>query len=123
MISLGKTTKETAELMQILVRTIQWIYSRAVKRGFDLVQCPITISEAFVADVARSGRPKKQTEEVQQKLLTKVRFDRFGREKTYTDLAGELSSEGIIISALTIWTVLQKAGLRKMKLTRKPGLT
>ncbi|KAJ5160333.1 uncharacterized protein N7482_007337 [Penicillium canariense] len=52
-----------------------------------------------------------------------VRLDRYGREKSCADLAGELSKEGIIISAATIWRILKNAGLRKTKPTRKPGLT
>ncbi|KAJ5167362.1 uncharacterized protein N7482_006143 [Penicillium canariense] len=50
-------------------------------------------------------------------------LNRYGREKSCADLAGELSKEGIIISATTIWRILKNAGLRKTKPTRKPGLT
>jgi hypothetical protein len=52
-----------------------------------------------------------------------VRLDRYGREKSCADLAGELSEIGINISATTIWRILKNAGLRKTKPTRKPGLT
>jgi hypothetical protein len=53
----------------------------------------------------------------------RARNDRYGREKSCADLAGELSEEGIDISASTIRRILKKAGFRKTKPTRKPGLT
>ncbi|KAJ5909172.1 hypothetical protein N7495_001854, partial [Penicillium taxi] len=68
---------------------------------------PLIITDAYFADASRSDRPKKQTPEVIDSALAKVRLDRYGREKTCADIAGEL------------W----KAGLQKTKPTRKPGLT
>jgi hypothetical protein len=55
--------------------------------------------------------------------VAKVRHDRYGREKTAADIAGELSSDGIDISASTVLRILHKAGFKKTKPTRKPGLT
>ena len=55
--------------------------------------------------------------------MNKVRRDRYGREKTTADLAGELSREGFEISATSIQRILRKAGFHKVKPTRKPGLT
>lgn len=50
--------------------------------------------------------------------------DRYGREKTGADLAGELSEElNIDISATTVIRCLKKLGYPKTKPTRKPGLT
>jgi hypothetical protein len=53
----------------------------------------------------------------------KVSNDRYGREKTTADLAGELRLLGISISASTVTRILKAAGYRKTKPTRKPGLT
>lgn len=121
--SSGKTSTEVSELTRISVRTINDIYARAIKRGFDPNLRPLEICDAYLADAPRSGRPKKQTTEARDKILSKVRFDRYGREKTCADIAGELSSEGIDMSASTVWRILRKAGLKKTKPTRKPGLT
>ena len=119
----GKTTLEIHGLTGIPIRTINEIYARAIKRGFDPHSLPLKITDEFLKDGARLGRPTKQTEETRQILELKVRFDRYGREKTAADLAGELASEGIEISATTVHRVLKKAGFRKTKPTRKPGLT
>jgi hypothetical protein len=43
--------------------------------------------------------------------------------KSCADLAGDLSQEGIKVSAITVWTLLTKAGFNKTKSTRKPRLT
>lgn len=37
-----------------------------------------------------------------RRLLAKVHFDRYRREKTYANITSELSSEGIDMSASTI---------------------
>jgi transposase len=121
--STGKTTNEVADLTGLQPRTINRIYGRAIERGFDPNQRPLAIRDDYLVDASRSGRPKKQTPETQDKILAKVRFDRYGREKTCADIAGELSQEGIDISATTIWRILRKLGLKKTKPTRKPGLT
>jgi len=52
-------------------------------------------------------------------VLTRVRRDRYGREKTWDDIASEL----LDISATTVWRALRGAGLKKTKHTRKLGLT
>jgi transposase len=121
--STGKTTAEVAGLLELSDRTVNDIYARAIKRGFDPVKRPIQIDDVFIADAPRSGRPKKQSPELQEKVLAKVRHDRFGREKTCADIAGEISLEGLNISATTIWRILRSASLKKTKPTRKPGLT
>jgi transposase len=60
---------------------------------------------------------------VKESIVKKVRRDRYGREKSCADLAGDLSREGVDISATTVWRVLKSAGYNKTKPTRKPGLT
>ncbi|KAJ5777758.1 hypothetical protein N7520_001004 [Penicillium odoratum] len=122
----GKTTAEVSEPTNISIRTINYIYARACERGFDPNLRPAAICDAYVADAPRSGRPTKQTPETEQKVLSKVRFDhfyRYGREKICAGIPSGLSSEGNDISAMTIWRIFRKAGLRKTKPTRKPGLT
>ncbi|KAJ5738069.1 hypothetical protein N7493_001224 [Penicillium malachiteum] len=61
----------------------------------------------MLADKPRLGRPSKQIDETKTILETKIRVDRYGREKTCEQLAVELSGE---------------ARLQKTKPIRKPGL-
>lgn len=117
------TSTEVSAAIGLSVRQVDRIYAKAISRGFDPQLRPIKITDAFVADAPRSGRPRKQTDEVIALVSSKVRRDRYGREKTCADLAGELSLEGFDVSAMTIWRVLRQAGFKKTKPTRKPGLT
>lgn len=119
----GKTTAEISEITGISSRQVNRIYARAIERGFDPNHRPLTIRDEFLRDASRPGRPTKQTDNNQIEILAKVRRDRFGREKTCADIAGELSADGIEISAVTVWRILRKAGFHKTKPTRKPGLT
>jgi transposase len=121
--SSGKTSIEISETTGLSVRQVNRIYARAIERGFDPNHRPIHIQDAYLIDAPRSGRPSKQTDEVKNLILAKVRRDRYGREKACADLAADLSLEGYNISAVTIWRILRKAGLKKIKPTRKPGLT
>ncbi|KAJ5212450.1 uncharacterized protein N7498_004096 [Penicillium cinerascens] len=79
-------------------RTINTIWDRAIERGFDPLWRPLVITDAYIAGTSRSGRPKKQTPKLEATVLAKVRRDRYGREKTCADIAGELSN----ISAMTV---------------------
>ena len=81
------------------------------------------IKDEWVEDAPRSGRLRKHTPENTEKVIAKVRKDRYGREKSCADLAGELSAEGLDISAITIWRILKLVGFNKIKPMRKPGLT
>jgi transposase len=115
----GKSTSEIAKETGLSARTINSIYARAIERGFEPNE-PLRIDDRFLVDAPRSGRPRK---EVAENLIQKVRRDRYGREKSCADLAGDLSQEGIDVSATTVWRILKKAGFKKTKPTRKPGLT
>ena len=119
----GKTTVEVAKITGLSIRQVNRIYSRAIERGFDPNQEPLVIRDEWLRDAPRSGRPSKQEPTVQQEVTAKVRQDRYGREKTCADIAGELSLAGHDVSATTVWRILRSAGFRKTKPTRKPGLT
>jgi transposase len=75
--------------------------------------------DIYVQDAARSGRPKKQTDIIKEEVLSKVRTDQYGREKTCTQIAAEVGG----VSDTTVWRILRASGLKKTKPTRKPGLT
>lgn len=119
----GKTSVEIAEKTGISVRQINRTYARAIERGFDPNRLPLVIKDAWLQDAPRSGRPTKQTESTKQQVIDKVRRDRYGREKSCADIAGELSQQGINCSAITVWRILKSLGMKKTKPTRKPGLT
>jgi hypothetical protein len=120
---IGRSSKQIHLDLGIPVRTIDAIYSRAIERGFEPNANPLQIRDEYLQDAPRSGRPSKQTDQTKELIITQVRRDRYGREKTCADIAGELSQQGIEISATTVWRVLRADGFRKTKPTRKPGLT
>ncbi|KAG5743841.1 hypothetical protein H9Q70_013451 [Fusarium xylarioides] len=92
-------------------------------RGFEPNEIPLQLADKLLEDGERSGRPTKHTDENKDLIITKVSKDRFGREKTADEIAGELSDQGTEISATTVRSILKKEGYRKTKPTRKPGLT
>ena len=119
----GKTTFETERITGLSKRQVNRIYARAISKGFDPTVKPLLIRDEWLQDAPRGGRPKKNTEAARELLVNKVRRDRFSREKTCADLAGDLSYYGIEMSATTVWRALRQAGMKKTKPTRKPGLT
>ncbi|RKK19273.1 hypothetical protein BFJ66_g17761 [Fusarium oxysporum f. sp. cepae] len=119
----AKTTAEISALTGLAVRTINSIYARAIHRGFEPNETPLRLINEWLEDAPRSGRPTKRTEETKDLIIAKVSRDRYGREKSAADIAGELSLVGIDISKSTVTSLLKEAGYRKTKPTRKPGLT
>ena len=116
-----KSSAEIAALTELSIPSVNRIYAEAIRRGFDPIRT--MVDNQYVEDKPRSGRPTKQDPSTVEIILSKVRLDRYGREKTCADLAGDLSELGIKISGMTIYRVLKNAGFRKTKPTRKPGLT
>jgi len=119
----GMKTADVVKKVGCSARQVQRIYGRAIQRGFDLNQTPFILKDEWLQDAPRSGRLTKQTPETTKAIVAKVQHDRYGRERTCADLAGELSQMGLDISATIIWRILKKNGYRKTKPTRKPGLT
>jgi transposase len=70
-----------------------------------------------VANAARSGRPKEISEE-KEEILSAVRSDRSGREKSSEVLAYEAG-----INRSSALRILHKHGLHNVKPTTKPSLT
>ena len=105
----GKTNHEITGMTGAEKRTINSIYARAIERGFDPAVRPLKLENKHVEDAPRTGRPSKQ-QQAFEKVVNLVRRDRYGREKTCADIAGDLSQEGLDISASTVWRVLRKAG-------------
>ncbi|OKP00652.1 hypothetical protein PENSUB_7735 [Penicillium subrubescens] len=83
-----KTSSEIAKIVGLSIATVNHIYARAIERGFDPIHTKIT--DEYVQDSPRTGRPTKQDPETVNTILSKVRLDRYGREKTCADIAGRL---------------------------------
>ena len=119
-----RTDAKVAEETGLNPRTINHIYAKAIRRGFDPNRFPLEIKNEYIEDGERSGRPKKLTEALEKVVSEKVRGDRFGRELFCTDLTGYLSEENNQeVSAITVWRALRSLGFKKTKPTRKLGLT
>ena len=109
----GKSSTEIAALTGLSKRLVNLIYARAIERGFDPNVIPFHIEDAYLTDLPRSGRPVKATDEASDQVITQVQRDRYGREKTCADIAGELSLDGIDISAKTVWRILQESWVQQ----------
>ncbi|KAI1512890.1 Tc1 [Pyrenophora tritici-repentis] len=118
----GKSTAQISAITGISPRTIDSIYGRACQRGFEPNSPTIKLLPEYLEDAPRAGRPHKQ-EAIHNATLSQVCRDRYGREKSCADIAGDLSVHGYNISSTTVWRVLKAAGYNKTKPTRKPGLT
>lgn len=103
-------------------RTLQYVISRAKKRGFDPSARPIQWNDDWFSDGPRLGRPLKK-ERIKVTVADLVRANRHGREKSTLDLSEDLAKRGIKASPMTVWRVLRSASFRKTKPTRKPGLS
>ena len=119
----GKSTAAVAAMTGVKPRIINNIYIRAIIRGFDPNSILIIIKDSHLEDSPKTSRPTKRTEALQETISTKVRRDRFSREISCTDLAGQISTNTTEISATTVYRTLKKLGFNKTKPTRKPGLT
>ena len=62
----------------VSVSTINRIYVKVIKRGFDPNIRPMIIKDEWVEDAPRSGRLRKHTPENTEKVIAKVRKDRYG---------------------------------------------
>ena len=97
--------------------TINYIYARAIARGFDPNQRPMVIKNCYVEDAPRNGRPTKRTQEMKKAAIAKVLHSPYGRKKTCAEIASELASEGMEISPTSVSRILKAAGFRKTKVT------
>ena len=114
----GFSNAEIESITGIQPRTLNSIHRKAITRGLNPDESK-KILDHYIEDGQRSGRPTKQTEEVVTEVLSKVRGDRYAREKTCAQIAAEFKG----VSDITVWRILRSAGFRKTKPTRKPGLT
>ena len=94
----GISAAEIEKITQISERTIRDIYRRAIDRGFNPKSSPPLVLNTHVDDASRPGRLSKQTKDIKNAILEKVRRDRYGREKTCDYIAVEVGR----VSAKTV---------------------
>jgi transposase len=97
----GFSNAKIISITDIETRTLNKLYQKAISRGLDLSE-DAKLLDIYVQDTARSGWPKKQTDTVKEEVLSKVRTDRYGREKTCTQIAAEVGG----VSDTTVWRIL-----------------
>src|SRR6266480_644763 len=116
--ALAYTNKEICSKLHLGLthQALDRIYARAIIRGVN-PEKP-TCLDHHVKDAPRAGRPTKQTDQAKADVEVKVTRDRYGREKSAEVIGTEVG-----LSANTVRRVLRKAGYKKTKPTRKPGLT
>jgi transposase len=114
----GFSNSEIESITGIKQTTLSTLFRKTIARGFNPSESQ-KILDIHVQDRSRSGRPKKQTEDVITEVILKVRGDRFAREKICAQIAAEVGG----ISDITVWRILRASGFRKTKPTRKPALT
>ncbi|KAG5924990.1 hypothetical protein E4U61_004893 [Claviceps capensis] len=112
------TTTEVASLTGIPTRTVNKIFANAIERGFDPQKRPLTIRNYYVEEAPRSGRPTKQTPELKEALLSKVRDDGDGRQKTCAELADDLGHLGYKVSRTSVLRILHGSGYKKTQRTQ-----
>ncbi|KAH6986757.1 hypothetical protein EDB80DRAFT_731947 [Ilyonectria destructans] len=67
----GKSSAEVEAITGVTLRSINYIYRRAIQRGFQPEERPFRIRDEHVQDAPRSGRPRKDTPEAQQLVISK----------------------------------------------------
>lgn len=77
----GASSIAIAEIVGLSKRTVDRIWERDIEKGFNPDLSSWNISDNMLADAPRSGRPKKQSLELKDRVLSKVRLDQYGREK------------------------------------------
>lgn len=58
--------------LRLTISTINRIYSWAIQRGFDPNLRLLVIKDKWLKDAPRSGRPRKQTPEIIEKVVVKI---------------------------------------------------
>ncbi|HEX3642355.1 MAG TPA: transposase [Ktedonobacteraceae bacterium] len=102
-------------------REIFNIVRRAKERGYDKDR---PLQDAFFQDATRQGRPPVVTEEALQEVKKVISKTRNTRTLTLVEISRQLKrNTPLILSPMSVWRTLRLAGYRKVKPTKKPGLT
>lgn len=72
---LGASNQEIENLTGIKQRTMAYIYDRAVQRGFDPNAEHPTLRDYHFEEAPRSGRPRKQDNKPEERVVEEVQKD------------------------------------------------
>lgn len=97
--------------------TIKYWIKIAKEHGFN-PQIDQWVLTEYVEDAPQSGCPKEVTQSIQESIVSSVKKDHIGCEKSSKFLAFESN-----ISTTSVKRVLVKHNFHNIKLTKKPGLT
>jgi hypothetical protein len=114
----GVSNAKITSIIGIKTRNLNSLYQKAILCGLDPSE-DAKLLDIHVQDTTHSERLKKQTDTIKEKVLCKVWTDRYGREKTCSQIATEDGG----VSDTIVWRILRASGLKKTKPTHKPGLT
>ena len=117
----GLKTEQITAITGIKRAEIFNIVKRAKERGYDKER---PLQDAFFKDATRSGRPPVVTQATADEVKKVVSATRNTRTLTTVDIARRLkTSTNLYISPMSVWRTLRYTGYRKVKPTKKPGLT
>ena len=115
--AMGATLQQIQNVTSIKRRALQYLFTKATNRGWNPVTNPLVLN-GYIIDAPRPGRKRIVTREFEHRILKKVTYNRYGREKSCEYIAAEYGC-----SAKTVWRVLRRHGYRKTKPIKKPCLT
>jgi transposase len=117
----GQSTNQALEKTGLKRRTYFDILKRAKERGWAR---GLPITEAFVIDLPRSGRPIIVNQERGEEVISELTRNSTTRQYSLQQLCDTIGQKkGWKISRATLYRWLKKQGYRNVKLTTKPGLT
>jgi transposase len=111
----GASNKEIERQTGVKTRALNYIFKKAEQCGFDPAIDKV-LRDVHAIDSTRSGRPLIQTDDTEGRVLAAARQDRYGRDKTCDQIAAEQG-----VGSMAVWRILQSAGFKKTKPTRKPA--
>jgi transposase len=116
----GLKIDEIVQVTGVGKSEVSAILKRARERGYTKLQ---PLQDAFFADAARTGRPTKINQEVNQQVREIISQSRQSRTLTCVAIARQLKQYNTTLTPGTVWRILRIAGYHKVKPTKKPGLT
>ena len=117
LMALGFDIQHIEDITSMSSWTIKRWFKIAKERGFNPEIDKQVLTE-YVEDAPQSGCPKEITQSTEQSIISSIKKDHVGCEKSSEFLAFESN-----ISATSVKSVLAKHNFHSVKPTKKPGLT
>jgi hypothetical protein len=97
----GVSNAKITSITGIKTQSLSSLYQKAISCSLDLSE-NAKLFDIHVQDATHSRQPKKQTDTVKEKVLSKVWTDHYGQEKTCAQIAAEIGG----VSDTTVWRIL-----------------